>query len=334
MSRAALRSAPPLHWWKMYGRLSVAVIPDSIYSKDREAPRGAATEGRPYIAFLLSLSLGCVLAACKSPGAAGATRYDLKGKVVSFDKAARQITIAHDEIPGYMDAMTMPFTVKDDWVYGELADGDRIQAALVVSGGKSWLEEVVVSRLESAGGAESGKTGLRLPEPGDSIPSFSLINQDGKPIHIADYHGRALLITFIYTRCPLPDYCPLMTANFAAIDRALTGNPRLADATHLISITIDPEYDSPGVLRAYGSKYAGGFEHWEFATGSADEVKAAANWCGLSYWPENGQIIHALSTVLIGPDGKVIKLFRGNDWKVEDVLAEISKSMYSRGSVG
>ena len=309
-----------------YGRPAIVAPLADPHSSRRKQPASNAAEATaclPYIVLLpLLLLVGCCLmASCRPAGAANAERYDLKGKVVSFDKSRHEVTIAHDAIRGFMPAMTMPFTVKDEWVYKDLAEGDGIQAALVVTRSKSWLEDIVVTRIE--GKAESDKARLHLPEPGESAPNLALINQDGKRIHTGDYSGRALLITFIYTRCPMPDQCPLITANFAEIDRVLAADPSFASKTHLISVTIDPEYDSPKVLRAYGSKYVGAFDRWEFATGTADEIKTAADWFGLSYWPENGQIIHALNTALIGPDGRLARLYRGNEWKPDDVASDI-----------
>ncbi|PYP87986.1 MAG: hypothetical protein DMF61_07750 [Blastocatellia bacterium AA13] len=297
-----------------------------IARRGRNSRGAGATDGRPYIVLISSVGIAlCLFSGCKSTDAKDARRYDLVGKVVSFDSRGRTITIAHEDIPGYMPAMTMPFTARDEWVYRELAEGDRIQATLAVSGARSWLEDIVVSRVEAAPASSSCKTSPHLPDAGEIVPSLSLINQDGKPIDIARFRGRALLITFIYTRCPLPDYCPLMTANFAALRREMRAGDSSSDSSgvHLLSITIDPAYDSPRVLREYGQKAGADFAQWEFATGTTEQVKAAADWFGMSCWPENGQIVHSLSTALIGPDGNLVKLYRGSDWKVDDVSADI-----------
>ena len=130
----------------------------------------------------------------------------------------------------------------------------------------------------------------------------------------------------VYTRCPLPNYCPLMSKNFAQILEQTQGDPNLSASTHLLSISIDPEYDKPAVLRAYGVECAGNphpFKQWEFASGSPEEVRKVAEFFGLKYWTEGGQIVHALVTALIGPDGKVVKVYRGNEWKPADVLADL-----------
>jgi protein SCO1/2 len=256
-------------------------------------------------------------------------RFEIKGKVESVDRPANQVTIAHQEIPGFMPAMTMPFKVKDPTALSLIAPGDEITATLVVQHGRSWLEDIVTSRSYPV--PESGKTvGLREPQPGDEVPDFSLINQDGKPIRLQQYRGRALVITFIYTRCPLPDFCPLMSNNFAEINKELQKEPDLYPPTHLLSISIDSDYDKPKVLRSYGAAYVGvgtqkGFEQWEFACGTAEQVKAVADFFGLMYKQEQDQIIHSLRTVIIGPDGKVFKVYRGNEWKPSEVLGELKR---------
>jgi protein SCO1/2 len=256
-------------------------------------------------------------------------RFEIKGKVESVDRSANQVTIAHQDIPGFMPAMTMPFKVKDPAVLSYISPGDEITATLVVKNHRSWLEDIVASRSQPA--PEASKTiGPREPQPGDVVPDFSLINQDGKPIHLNQYRGRALLLTFIYTRCPLPDFCPLMSSNFAEIHKELQKEPALYPPVHLLSISIDTDYDTPKVLRNYGMTYLGdagqkGFQQWEFACGNAEQVKAVADFFGLIYKQEQDQIVHSLRTVIIGPDGKVLKVYRGNEWKPLEVLSELRR---------
>jgi len=258
-----------------------------------------------------------------------AQRYDVKGKVVSVDQANHKVTIAHEEIKGYMEAMTMPFTLLEDWVYPELKPGAQIQATLVVDQGRSWLENPVVSNVvDPSLVGKTEDTGVE-PAAGTETPDFALVNQNGKKIGFKQYRGKALIMTFIYTRCPLPDYCPLMTKNFAAINSELQNKPALRDKTHLLSVTVDPDYDKPNVLLDYGARVAGlsadGFKRWEFATGSPEQIKTVAQFFGLNYWQEKDQIIHGLRTAIIAPDGKVAKVYRHNDWKPEDLVKELEK---------
>jgi protein SCO1/2 len=269
-----------------------------------------------------------VLASCQQRPSAPAQRYEIKGKVVSVGKGRTQVTLAHEEIQGYMPAMTMAFSVKDAWAMSVLAPGQLVQAALVVQGGRSWLEEITITQTPSEGAASGGKEALPQPNPGVEIPDFQLTNQDGKGIHLGQYRGRALLLTFIYTRCPLPDYCPRMSSNFAEIFKAVKGDPLLLSKIHLLTVSFDPEFDKPQVLRSYGTAYAGGaeaFKQWEFASGSPEEVNKVATFFGLTYWQETGQIIHSLRTALIAPDGKLAQLYCGNDWTPQQVFTQLKR---------
>jgi protein SCO1/2 len=248
---------------------------------------------------------------------AGAQKYELKGKVVSADKTNSKVTIAHEEIKGYMEAMTMPFTLTEEWVYGELTPGADIQATLIVDKGMTWLENPVVTKVSDPIAGRSEETGIE-PKAGDEAPDFALTNQDGKRISLKQLRGKPVLLTFIYTRCPLPDYCPLMTTNLQAVQQAAPADKNL----QLLSITVDPAYDTPKVLRDYALRTNAqhDFKRWHYATGSAEEIKKVAAYFGLQYWPENDQIIHGLRTALISADGKIIKSWRGNDWKPEEVV--------------
>lgn len=290
---------------------------------------------RTYFLLCSSLIFCLIVSACnsappKAPEASSAAqRYEVKGKVVSADKANHKVTIAHEEIPGYMEAMTMPFTLLDDWVYPELKPGAQIQATLVVDQGRSWLENPVVSNVADPNLVGKTEESGVEPAPGTETPDFTLVNQDGRKISFKQYRGKPLILTFIYTRCPLPDYCPLMTQNFVTLSRELQNNPALRDKAHLLSVSVDPEYDKPNVLREYGQRYIGSdkdaFKRWEFATGSPEQIKNVAQFFGLNYWQEKDQIIHGLRTAIIAPDGKVFKVYRGNDWKPEDVLRDLER---------
>lgn len=250
-------------------------------------------------------------------------RYPIKGKVYSVDKSGSTVTISHEPIPGYMDAMTMPFKLKDESLLSELAEGDGVQATLVIAGLKSWLEDVVITREAVDNSDISKPKELAEPRPGDEIPDFKLINQDGTQISLRQYRGRVVVLTFIYTRCPLPDYCPLMTANFSAIEKALRAEPQLYAKTHLLSISVDPEYDTPKVLRGYAAGHSADLGHWDFASGTANETKQVATHFGMQYWRDGDQVVHSLRTAIIGADGKLVRLYRGNEWTPEEIVKEL-----------
>ncbi|MGA2371198.1 MAG: SCO family protein [Candidatus Korobacteraceae bacterium] len=265
-----------------------------------------------------------LLARCSQQPAA--KRYELQGRVVAVDAANHELTIAHGDIPGFMEAMTMPYLVSsgNDWVFRAIGPGDQIHATLVVSD-RAELQDISFSKGSDTAG--DGTSQLRIPQPGDEVPDFTLINQSGEAIHLKQFHGELLLLTFIYTRCPFPDYCPRMSSNFAQVLRQLQKNPKAFAESQLLSISIDPEHDKPAALRSYGEGYVGrvdpSFQHWQFASGSPEQVRKAANFFGLAYNTKDGQIVHGLSTVLVGKDGKVLKVYSGNAWKPDDVAADI-----------
>jgi len=267
--------------------------------------------------------------ACRKPPTG--QRYDLSGKVIAVDKTTKTATIAHEDIKGFMPAMTMEFRVKDEAMIQIIGPGDRISATLVVDGINSWIENVIVTK-EGVPDPNSSPAQGTGPKPGDEVPDFVLTNQDGKRIQFNQYRGKALALTFVYTRCPLPEYCTLMSNNFHLIEVELQKQSDLYDKTHLLTVTIDPEYDTPAVLRSYGGGHteryeAEKFDHWEFATGTPDEVRGVANFFGMRYFhnADTGvdEIVHSLVTAVVGPDGRVFKLYRENQWKPEEILADL-----------
>ena len=257
-------------------------------------------------------------------------RYPIKGVLVAVNQQERTATIKHEDIPGYMQGMTMEFKIKNAADLQTMKPGDQITGTLVVDDLSSWIE---VTAVTEGGPALTPTTVVPgEPKPGDEIPDFTLVNQDGKPIHLSQYKGRSIALTFVYTRCPQPDQCTLMSNNFAAVDLELQKEPQVYAKTHLITISFDPEYDTPKVMRSYGASHTGRyadekFEHWEFATGSADEVKRIAEFFGLRYFKDSStgeeQVMHSLRTAVIDRDGKLVKLYRGNEWKPAEVTTDL-----------
>jgi protein SCO1/2 len=285
------------------------------------------------LAPLLFTLAGCHTAAPSSEngdaGQSSGKRYHLTGRIVSADKTAKSITIDGDDIPGFMPAMIMPYPVKDVAILDKLASGDQITADIVVQNGDSWLENVVVTGHSAPAKPAAA---LHMPSPGDEVPDFGLTNQDGKHISLALYRGHVLLLTFTYTRCPFPDYCPRITHQFSEIHHDLQSNPGLFAKTHLLSITLDPRHDTPRVLRAYGLSPAGGingFRSWEFAT--ADDLPKMTNYFGLAYSQDGDVINHSLSTAVIGPDGKIFKWYHGNEWQPSDLLKDAADALHAGG---
>jgi protein SCO1 len=278
---------------------------------------------------LILLSLGVVITtSCGTRISSNAKRYELHGKVVSVQPGDNQVTVAHEQIPGYMDAMTMPFSVRNTSLLGEMKPGDEITATLVVDGSNSWLDEISIVRSVPMEGTSSALP-AKEPTEGAALPGVPLINQDNKTFRLSDFRGKAVALTFIYTRCPLPDYCIRMNDNFAQLEQKLKTSGAVYDKTHLLSISFDPERDTPAVLKEFGSTRAGrnvdpDFKHWEFVTASPEDIRTLAGFFGLTYEPESGQIIHSLRTVVVRPDGTLYKVYRGNNWKPAEILNDLS----------
>lgn len=262
--------------------------------------------------------------------------FEVRGRVAGFGDDERTVIVEHEAVPGYMPAMTMPFEAREADELDGLSMGDAVRFRLVVTSERSWIERVERlprDALPVHPAAENepkltvpGKA--RLLEAGDVVPDIRLTNQDGEPIRLNDFEGQALLVTFIYTRCPLPDYCPLMSRNFRQLQ------PRLEQAfegrAHLLSISFDPEYDTPAVLKDYAARYTDDLSNWTFATGEPEEVGRAAALFGVYTEASEDQIVHNLTTALIGPDGRLVKVWRGNDWKPEEVLRTVARMPDSR----
>lgn len=269
------------------------------------------------------------------PGPSQVQKFALKGKVISLDKEGGQVVVDHEAIPGFMGAMAMPYPVADETVLDKLTPGDEIHADVVVTNGHPKLENIVVDK-KSSGPPPAPAGSAHQPQEGEEVPDFALVNQDGKRISLRQFRGKAVLLTFIYTRCPLPDYCPLMSTNFSVIEEALKKDPKAFAKTHLLSISFDTKNDTPAVLRKYGAGYlqSGGestFRHWEFTVPPANGMEAMGKFFGLLVQEEKGQIVHSMSTAIISPDGNIYRWYHGNDWKSADVLKDLVSSLGSAG---
>ena len=264
--------------------------------------------------------------------------------MVSIDTQAQSAVIDGDAIPGFMDAMPMPYKFKPAATLNHLRPGDSISAEVVVVQSKSddappdyWLENVKVTAHIDAAHA-TGTNSLHMPAPGEDVPNFSLTNQGGKRITLKQYRGNFLLVTFIYTRCPFPDFCPRMSNNFAEIYKQIGTSPDLA-GTHLLSISFDPKHDTPKVLRDYGFSVAHThepalFKHWEFAAPNSADLPRLADFFALTVKPEGGTIIHNLSTAVIAPDGKIVKWYHGSDWQPSDLIRDVAEAKGEKETKG
>jgi len=289
--------------------------------------------------------IATLVAGCKHPGnsasdassaAVGELKsFPIRGRIVSVDAAKGMIMFDHEAVPGFMEAMTMPYKLKDPSVASELHPGDHITAKLLVHKvGDDFQDPMLDEIVVTAQARPDYKPTVQyhVPTVGDTVPDFKLTNQDGRTIHLGQFKGRVLLLTFIYTRCPLPDYCIRMSRNFAQIDKALAADPVFYAKTHLLSISFDPKADTPQVLKSYGETYIGdnakrAFAHWDFAVPPAGDLDALTEFFDVGITPGDGGLPnHSLSTALIGKDGKVRAWYPTNEWTTDEVLAAMKSA--------
>ena len=286
----------------------------------------------------LILSGAVFVSSCHRSQTSAQKRYRLTGRILTIDAHDQTAAIDADTIPGFMDAMTMTYRIKPSAMLSQLSPGDSISAELVViqhqgnddnAEPDSWLENIKITG--HAPPAHHAAANFHIPEPGEDVPDFSFTNQNGKHISLKQYRGKVLFVTFIYTRCPFPDFCPRVSGNFAEIDRQMSSNPALAGA-HLLSVSFDPAHDTPKALRDYGFSVAHTHEpalfgRWEFAAPNSADLPRIADFFALTVNPEGGMITHNLSTAVIGPEGKIVKWYRGSDWQSSDLMKDATDAL-------
>ncbi len=290
------------------------------------------------VLFIIAVFLFACQKSQQQAVSADAKHYTLKGTVVAVDKAKKKASIKHEDIPGYMDAMTMEFPVRADWVWDDLTKDAEIRADLVVDDAKGqfWLENIAIVAASNRN-KPAPPVNENFAQIGQEIPDFFLTNQDAKRISTKDYLGKALAITFIYARCPLPDYCIKMSTNFSDLANELHDSD-LKDKIRLLSVSFDPKTDTPAKLKDYGIGYLGkstkaDFTVWQLATGSDKDIKNMADFFGLRYEVDANdktQFAHSLRTAVIAPDGKVTKIFADNEWTPKDLLRELQKTLETK----
>ena len=295
------------------------------------------SEKRLSVAKIVAV-IGLLLLLAVSVGCNRTKKYSLQGEVVSKNQEISEITVKHGDIPGFMPAMAMPYRVKDPGIVQELQPGDKIAAEVILGKDSSdyWLEDIRITD-ESGRGHVKASAAPRMLMPGKRVPDVALINQNGSTIHLSDFAGKALLVTFIYTRCPMPNFCPRLSSQFARIHNELKKDPEDYTKTHLLTISFDPKYDTPAVLLKYGLAYLdgdqSGFSHWDFASTNPGDLARVAQAFGLQYEEEDNQISHNMSIVLIAPDGTVTK-FWSTDWTWTELTENMRKAAHPNAQRG
>ena len=242
-----------------------------------------------------------------------AHRYATTGLILNVDRARSTVTISHDPVPGFMDAMAMPFELKGGARHVPIAPGDRVRFRLSVTQSKSWIDrlELVSAAPIDAGLEQTPATPLLVPV-GSAVPDFTLTDQSGAAVSLSAFRGTVVAINFIYTRCPLPDYCPRMVAQFRAVrDRFASVVGR---GLELLTVSFDPQYDTPERLRDYASRHGAAVPGWLFLTGEASQIERVCAAFGIQYWAEEGLITHSLQTAVIDRHGRLAATIEGKDF--------------------
>ena len=282
-----------------------------------------------------SLVVATLLAAVSCSRAPEAPTYQVVGQVVAVRPETSEILVRHEDIKGFMPAMTMPYRVKDAALLKDRAAGDLITATLTVEPELAWLSAITKTGTaplpEDAPTKIPAAAGVQLLKPGDVVPATPLVDQEDKPLALPDWRGSAMVITFIYTRCPLPQFCPLMDRRFAEIQAMAAADPALKGKVRLLSISFDPATDRAAVLRAHATKAGADPAVWRFATAEESVVDRLAATFGVNVTREkDGTITHNLRTAVVDANGRIVSVHDSNAWSAASIVDELKTAVLAR----
>lgn len=274
------------------------------------------------------------------------TNYPARGVILAVEADKKRVQVKHEEIVGYMPAMSMPFEVRDTNELRGLSAGQRVTFRLRVTGTDGWIDQLRViepTAWSSAAdpksqGANSKDNAIRvLPNVptlnvGDRLPDYGFTNHLGQPFHLSDFKGSAYAFTFIFTRCPFPNFCPRITDHFTQVQTQLKERKGGPDQWRLLSITLDPEYDTDAILSAYGNRAHADSTRWWMARGSYDTLDRISGHFG-QYYAQGASVAgqnHNLRTVVVDPTGRVSQIFIGNEWTVSELTQAMIEAAAKR----
>lgn len=258
--------------------------------------------------------------------------FFVRGIVKGLLLQESKVIVDHEEIPDFMAAMTMPFNLDDTNDFTGITTNDRIHFRLVVEKGRSWIDQI--RKTGSASLTNALRKTFRLVrevEPlseGDMLPNYPFTNHLGQAFQTKEFKGKATAITLIFTRCPLPDFCPRMSANFNRAYHLLKNDQSAPTNWHLMTLSFDPEFDTPSVLKSYSARFEADPKKWSFATGALIEIDDLTERFGMYFAREETGVTfnHNLRTIVLDPQGKIQKIFIGNTWKPEELVAEMKEA--------
>jgi protein SCO1/2 len=279
------------------------------------------------------LCIAAALVGCGCGQDAAARQYELQGQILAVRPENGEVVIKHGDIKGFMPGMTMPFKVRDRAMLAGKAPGDLVSAQLSVAPGEAWI-----AKLEKIGSAPLDEVVAPSPaafviplQPGDALPEATLTDQDGQPLPTSQLRGHATVVTFIYTRCPLPQFCPLMDRRFAEVQQALGAAPDLRGRIRLVSVSFDPDHDTPARLKAHAARLQADPAVWSFATAPPAIIDRFAAAFGVNVIREQDRTItHNLRTAVFGQDGRAVAVYSGSDWTAAQVVDDLRRALASR----
>lgn len=288
--------------------------------------------GRTVWLSCLALALTACDRSPRTTDRAGERSYEARGIIREMAPDGRTVEVEHEDIRGFMPSMTMPFSVHDSKEMAGLHMGDAIAFCLRVNDNDSFIDRIrKISMTEvhlPAPSATPGERSVSQNAPrlreGDMMPVFQLVDQDGRKIGLETFRGHPFVLTFIFTRCPIPNFCPRMSKNFLELQDAIRKQTGLIAQTRLLSVSFDPEFDSPQVLKAYAEHAQADQNIWTLATGEKSEVNDLTHGFSVYVQAEGGTLAHGLATALIDADGTIRKIWRGNGWTPADVIGEVN----------
>jgi protein SCO1/2 len=284
--------------------------------------------------FIIALVAMLFVVSCRNTGT---KTFAVRGVVEELKPDGKTAIIKHETIPNYMDAMTMQFRAKDTNELSAVRPGDEISFRLLVTGDESWIDRVTKTGrtktvasfpLPRGEGQGEGQTSTNRPHP---LMDYSFTNQLGLAVTLSSFRGQALAITFFFTRCPIPEYCPRLTKNFEEASAKLTARPNAPTNWHLLSVTIDPKFDTPAALRNYAKRYQHDPRHWSFLTGPEDKITELAKESGVTFTPDRGVFDHNFRTLIIGTNGQLQMSFPIGGNISDGIVTELLKALSGSG---
>lgn len=277
----------------------------------------------------LAIAAALVAAAACARG----REYEVRGQVLAVDPARQEITIRHEDIRGFMPGMTMPFKVKDSALLLGRTPGELVTGTLVVERDAGWLKNITRTGMGDITVEPPPARSTEPVQPGQTVPDGQFVDQDGHHRALSAWRGQTVAVTFIYTRCPLPDFCPRLDRHFSAVQRSLRADAALRDRVHLLSVSFDPTFDTPAILSAHAGRAGADSRDWTFLTGREDDIDRFARSLGVSVlrgYRSGSEIVHNLRTAIVGADGRLVRVLSGTEWTPLELLDDLRSAGAAR----